>query len=260
MSQELSNRKKDAGPTLDERREDLEWATAFNSAKRSFLRGRLAYGAFVSIKNHYLYVETPKNACTKTKHLLWQLECLPHRPGGPKALHERLRYDGRPSLLDLGCDGARQVLDDPAFFKFCFFRDPIARLVSGYRDRLKENAKIVAAILERFDLRRREDIEFSHFARLICSQDDSERDPHYASQWSLNMADRINYDFVGRTENYSRDMAYILRKLDAPEDLIATVGQKIHTSAGPEVNVEPETVDLIKETYAQDHRLLDFNG
>lgn len=255
---------KNTDPTPDKRLKDLDWAHAFYRNNPTPLRGRLAYGTFVSINNQYLYVETPKNACTKTKALLWELERLPRQFGGPEACHKRQRYDGRPSLLDLGYDGARHVLNNPTFFKFCFFRDPVARLISGYRDKIRwdtldESAEVVAAILEQFDLKQREDIGFSHFASFICSQDDNKRNHHYVSQWSLNMADHIKYDFVGRVENYDHAMGYILRKFGAPDDLIASIGNRVHVSAGPEVDVEPEIAELIKETFAQDYRLLDFN-
>lgn len=238
-------------------------ATAFYREHPSFLRHRLRYGTFVSFANQYLYVETPKNACTKSKVLLWDLEGLLSRPEWPGSVHERRRYDGRLSLLDLGYYGARHVMEDSAFFKFCFFRDPVDRLVSGYRDKIRrvphdDDAKMVATILEQFGLEKREDISFSQFADFVCSQDDLRRNNHFISQWALNMGDRIKYDFVGRIENYTDDMAYVLRRLGASKALVGTVAIKIHPSAGPEVEVDPATAKLITETYADDYRLLDY--
>jgi len=45
------------------------------------VRRRLGYGAFVGVRHPYLYLETPKAACTTTKAHLWRLEDLgPLRP------------------------------------------------------------------------------------------------------------------------------------------------------------------------------------
>ncbi len=46
-----------------------------------FVRRRLGHGAFVGERYPYLYIETPKSACTTTKGRLWELEGLQGRIG-----------------------------------------------------------------------------------------------------------------------------------------------------------------------------------
>lgn len=266
MTRGLLDRDKEVTPRLasETRLRDTELESAFVKPGKSLLKQRLGYATFFSLKYMYLYVETPKTACTKTKSLLWNLDGLPPRDGGLGALHRRERYEGRPSLLDLGYNSARHLLESPSFFKFCFFRDPVNRMVSGYKDKIRrralpEQAQLCADIVKRFDLLQREDIQFSHFAQYVCSQDNRKRDHHWQSQWALTMADYITYDFVGRVENYEEDLTHVLRKLGAPDELMASIGTKINASRGHPVQVDPELADLIRQTYAQDYKLLEFS-
>src|SRR5258705_3311023 len=97
---------------------------------------RLGYGAFVGSRFRYLYLETPKAACTTTKVHLWHLERLGPLPY-PNHVHKRPPEDQRRSLLTIGEDAAIDALFGPSVFRFFVWRDPGRRLVSVFTPKKK---------------------------------------------------------------------------------------------------------------------------
>ena len=248
--------------TLNSQQDKIQ--DAFASTRKSFIRFRLGYATFVSVRRSYMYVETPKNACTTTKAILWSLESLPHRAPWPSTVHTRLQHEGRPSLLDFDYDTAQFFLENKTMFKFCIFRDPVERLISCFKNKLKDTKienyqKIMEAISNDYNLASVSDIEFSHFAEYVCNQNDEKRDPHWMSQWRLSLASYIKFDFVATVENYMRDMSYVLGRLAAPPQLCDSLSQKINASSRVVVDLSPEIEQLIRETYKHDYDLLEFN-
>jgi hypothetical protein len=158
------------------------------------MSGRLGYGAFVGIRYPYLYIETPKVACTTTKVHLWNLEGLGPLPY-PNFVHTRPPDDRRLSLLTAGEARAVEAMCGPSVFRFCVWRDPVRRLASTYmakiqlqRDPRPEWNQARAAIVRLFGLTAESDITFDHFARFACGLPDKWREIHFMSQRRLTLA------------------------------------------------------------------------
>jgi hypothetical protein len=101
-------------------------------------KSRLAYGSFVADSGNYVYLETPKAACSTMKALLMELagRQLP-KPGAltvERVMHFNMhhkRIHQFKSLSDLDPEDALAMLVSPEVVRFCVVRNPYARLVSA---------------------------------------------------------------------------------------------------------------------------------
>lgn len=105
------------------------------------------------------------------------------------------------------------------FFAFAFVRDPRARLVSCWRDKILDVHKTrVAGGLplglsteERAKLR-----DFGDFVHYVVQQDPATCDRHFRPQTQLMDVDHV--DFVGRLENFENDFRAVFQQLGIPAD------------------------------------------
>jgi len=108
--------------------------------------GRLYYATFVSRERRYVYVETPKVACTAFKRLIVEIERDPFdwnaRPYMREArmdmlIHQR-DYVSVPSVLDLSNDERKAIFDGGSdWFVFALVRNPFSRLVSVFENKIR---------------------------------------------------------------------------------------------------------------------------
>lgn len=223
-----------------------------------FLADRLRYGTFYSRRYKYLYVETPKCACTKTKTLLWELEGLEKKEPWPQIVHNRSEDDGRLSLPDLTETEAIHAITSPEVFRFCVRRDPVRRLVSGYVTKIAdlevmECESTRELIRETYSLVTNADITFNHFAEFVCAQEDQDRDHHWMTESCITLSNIIPFDFVASVENYNEDMTHILKQIGAPDYILETVQEMVNfTGSDKFLQVTQETQNLIRETYQVD--------
>lgn len=228
--------------------------------KDRFVSHRLAYATFLSLRHKYIYVETPKNACTSTKLFLMQIEDLTP-PSDISRVHARDPNDKRSSLFDLGCAGTTALLNDEQYIKFCVFRDPARRLFSAFRNKLcdltnKSYDDIRNSLIEDYSLSKFKDIRFVQFAEWVCEQPDELRDHHYRSQWSLNMCDFIDFDFVVRMDHYADDMRTLMKRLDLPAEIIPDFGRRTNVSNSDAINMPPGVIRQISNAFRQDFDIL----
>jgi hypothetical protein len=222
-----------------------------------FVAHRLRYGTFYSLRYKYLYVETPKCACTKTKAILWEVEGLEKKEPWPQIVHNRSEDDGRLSLSDLAETEAVHAITSSEVFRFCVRRDPVRRLVSAYLTKIADLVVMECEstrklIRETYGLATNADITFDHFAEFVCAQEDQDRDPHWMTQSRITLSDIIPFDFVASVENYNEDMTYILKQIGAPDYVLETVQERINFSGSERTQVTQETQKLIRQTYQVD--------
>lgn len=201
-------------------------------AAEAEVRARLGYGSYVSHRHRYLYVETPKAACTRLKMLIHELEALPPiKPSltGPVQtkyymyIHARYAFK-MPSLASLPEEEAASVLAGDGYFRFCFVRNPYSRLVSVWRNKVY----LVEPRFEGVYRRARElypecfegrFLRFDGFVRFLCdARNSAYGNPHWALQTSLLFPGAINYDFIGRVESFDDDLAVVEREIGVSFD------------------------------------------
>ena len=99
---------------------------------------------------------------------------------------------------------------------FSFVRNPWARLVSAYKEKINEqytDGKIVGR-LSKINRRFRLDMPFEEFAELICTLPDKRTEKHFRSQsYFLKQGGRLIPDFVGHLEQINQDWPALEEKM-----------------------------------------------
>ncbi|MGQ3487949.1 sulfotransferase family protein [Roseovarius pacificus] len=144
---------------------------------------------------NYIYVETPKVACTTIKHDL-QMDATGEPVTGN--VHDR---DASPLLRITDAPGEFKALnDDPDTFKFCFVRNPFSRALSCYLDKFVTNEWERQRLSGQLGFDPETPPTFIEFLEAVRAQDDMERDIHWATQTFLLRPRRYKYSFIGRFE------------------------------------------------------------
>ena len=229
-----------------------------------FVRWRLGYGAFIGAKYPYFYMETPKAACTTTKALLWRLEGLGPRPCEANRLHERPWWDRRRSPLTVPEEQAREALVGGSVFRFFVWRDPVARQLSAYNEKIRLGhyaagsplAALVGRIRTAFDLRPEQEIGFDQFSEFVCAMPDRDREHHVMSQRMQLLTDFIDYHYAVRTDDYAAGMADVLSAIGVPKRRRPDLTERHNSSCCDAVLVSKATSDRIRKAYSGDYDLI----
>ncbi len=216
-----------------------------------------------SERTGYLYVPVGKAANTEIKQFLWSAERargadVPpcdgyfsvHNDGWAKSRGEAAtpwRHYGPEDVAALLSDARRLWL-------FSVVRNPYARLLSGYLDKV---CKIRAsndpeAGLRQHSLPRLPD-SFSEFLEIVCAQSDVERDVHWTSQTARTAAAWLPYDAIGHLEALGPFLRELASRFGAPEPELGN--RAVHrTEASGRVATEyaPEDLRRVRAAFAAD--------
>jgi hypothetical protein len=225
---------------------------------------RLSYGAFVGMRYPYLYIETPKAACTTTKVHLWNLEGLGPL-SDPNNAHFRRPDDPRPSLLSVDEARAIEAMCAKSIYRFCVWRDPVQRLASCYmaKIRLRRDPGIEWTLYRRriaraFGLGLGDEITFEHFAKFACALPDERRETHFMSQWRLTLSDFLRYDRIVRMDRYADDMAEVYRALGVPRSEWPDFASACENfTGGGAIEIPQAAAAMIREAYGKDYEMFD---
>jgi hypothetical protein len=179
-------------------------AERFSYLAPEAIASRLAYGSFVSLEHKFLYVETPKVACSSVKAFLRQLYGAPPVKVEIGAFRETrldmfVHVRGNvplPSLVDLDDGTQKRVLTAPEFLRFAIVRNPYRRLISAWRNK----ALICEPGYERVHENAR---TFAQFLDFLEDSDLSTCNPHWRRQTDLLFSGAIPYTHIGHIEELS---------------------------------------------------------
>lgn len=169
----------------------------------------LNYATHVSLKHKYIYVETPKVACSTIKISLQRLELEMQNLNREEFEDVHIR-DFSPLLHLTQLPNFEDYLRSEDYFKFCFVRNPYQRLLSCYLDKIinpisfKEKENILFSMGLETD-QNNHNITFNDFVSVIEKQTLLEMDYHWRPQTFLTCQSSINYDFVGKLETFDDD-------------------------------------------------------
>lgn len=185
--------------------------------------GTWSYHSRVSTLHRYICVAIPKIACTTTKTVLRALDGLPPS--------EHIHDEG-PRLADFTIEEDLTMLTSPEWLRFCFVRNPYARLYSAYKSKIgntweHEYDWLQVAIRDAFNYPIRDGaragmVTFDDFVRFVAESNDPRvvTDGHLAAQTQILQLDCIPYDTVGRFETFPTDFKAILARLGAGQDVL----------------------------------------
>lgn len=239
-----------------------------------FALRRLEYGSYVSLRHRYMYVETPKAACTSIKRMLvdlegiaWNPDALPyHRETRRDMLIHQRRYVGIPSLLDIAPSIREEILSGvEGWFVFAVVRNPFSRLVSVFENKIRLGEPRYRTLEARYGDRGMFSDPKTAFAAFIeevlCGRDKRDRDPHFTSQTRLLLPRLIPYTHVFRLEKVDEMFRALRNHLSAQETAGPAGLPRENASLGSPWRdfYDERSARAVAEIYADDFREYDYD-
>jgi hypothetical protein len=233
---------------------------------------RLAFGSFVSLTHRYMYVETPKAACTSFKHLIAAIEglapdngALPYqRETRPDMLIHQRRYLALPTLLDVNPQTRATILAGASdWFVFALVRNPFGRLVSFFENKIRFGEPGYRQLEARYgDPARFGGLQksFAAFVSEVLSEPALVRgDSHLLPQNEVIMPRLIPYTNIYRLENVGAAVEGLKRHLSRMD--VADVALARNRSAWRDWRgyYTAATAAIVAKTYAEDFTLFGYN-
>lgn len=143
-------------------------------------------------------------------------------------------------------------------FRFCFVRNPYTRLLSAWLDKIQGNQFQKSAITQQLGLGEdvSQPISFEQFVDAVVAQPVINMDQHWRVQYDQTYQTRIEYDQIGRFENFQHDLIGIMEKIGIDHQAYYR-REAIHaTSAGEKVRTH--YTDALAEKVYEKYRI-DFD-
>lgn len=227
--------------------------------------GAMSRRLHVDPGQRFVYVNNPKVVCTTIKATLNAQAArrlgVPYAPGRMRDVHDHQRQ----VLLQpkaLGAARFDEMMRDPAVLRFSFVRDPVARLVSAYADKLAGGAgssAMAGKLWAHLGLAQDRALTLEAFAE-ACIEDAQalHLDQHWHPQRKQLAFDVIDYGFLGAQERFDADFARVLAKL-FPEgaevlDTRALLGHR--TQSAKRAPLSEALQARLHKTYAEDYDML----
>jgi hypothetical protein len=226
------------------------------------------YSINISTLNRYIYVETPKVACSSIKLILHRLEIEdPKLEKEFRQIHDR-KYS--PLLKPTEVENFDKLLKQ--YFTFCFVRNPYTRLLSAYLDKIdsrkedvwikhRENYFEACGIKPKTEEELMRDISFEEFVKNISTHTSKQMDPHWRPQYDQTLQEYIDYSYIGKFENISEDLPEVLRKIfdrDIDEYLVEIVNHKTNANTKIKQYYTDEIRDMVYERYNKDFEYFEY--
>ena len=143
------------------------------------------------------------------------------------------------------------------FYKFVIVRDPLERLVSGYRDKIqnkthiynKHQRDLVKKAIERYRYNNTKTVEpgvhdmsFTEYVRYLIDTPTQLVDEHWMSYEHLCRPCNVKYDFIGSIATLQRDVTHIMRQIKANESKYFVTQR-----SGWSTKAKQATASLLKE-------------
>ncbi|MBT4039781.1 MAG: sulfotransferase family 2 domain-containing protein [Rhodospirillales bacterium] len=238
-------------------------APNFHEYRRLF---HLSNDIVISEERNYLYVANLKAASTSVRNRLWEL-------GGNSPLEDPTEIwavqDGMTFARNLPQDVVISAFQDRDWFRFSFVRNPFARLVSTYKflvPRLPPpnggGSKVhLNPSKYRWHPGFNNTVSFEQFIHIACTDKQYFRDQHIHRQVDLLHIPAISYEFIGKIENLTHDLSFVLRKLNAPSWVVeraAIVDNKTRADDRLSDWFTTELAEKVRIHYAEDFRTFDY--
>lgn len=159
------------------------------------------------------------------------------------------------------------------YFKFAFVRNPWARVVSCYENKINGPRSGLAADIARRSPELHEGMSFEQFVEFLTQGiggADKRADRHWLSQ-HLMLCDSqgdLLVDYIGKFESLEQDLADAFGRLELPPPELPHLNTRFGWTAGEEAAFDPyhyrtfytdRTRALIENRYARDIELFGYN-
>jgi len=206
-----------------------------------------------------VYVETPKVACTSIKTALAEILGISLRSTGGDP--HRIQWP----TVEMSSSHSGQFF--PGLFAFAFVRNPWDRLVSCYRDKIRDEVdgytyftirSGVANCLARFDAFV-PGMSFGDFVAAVASIRDEDADGHFRSQHTFvtDEEGKIGVDFLGRFERLAEDFRFVQERIGLPRNDLPWL-QKARNGARYTDFYNNETRQIVGARFRQDIEMFGY--
>ena len=217
----------------------------------------------ISLKNKYVFAQTPKVASSTLKSSLTKLEITGTRINASEiGLHPTIVQSAHVKPYQLPEQTLSKIFFGKSFFRFCFVRHPYSRVLSAYLDKIVRNEPAGARFRKEMGVA--EDYEVSYETFLLNLKDQrscsDSWDPHWRPQFSLLRPDEIKYHLIGKLERFDADFENLDKHLGGK--LGAYQRQSPHrTDANSVVEryMTKKNRKIIDEIYQIDFEMFDYN-
>jgi len=219
----------------------------------------------INREQRFIYCYVPKVACSSLKLWFLRVAGVDVQDAVPD-VHAYL--DRTFSLAAVPEQEAERLLHDSNYYRFAFIRNPFARLVSAYQDKIIQgNTPGPCAIkaVQRgrpWQVRKRLGYEWlkwktgsgidlqrgmtlREFLQFISNQPAAKLDPHWRPQ-PLILGD-VRMDYVGLIENMSSDFEFVCHQLGLENDLQVANRARRRTDGGISENCADWTTTQLRE-------------
>lgn len=182
---------------------------------------RIKYATFVGEKYPFLFVETPKCACSTMKKIVAHIEGkeIPRvhvwkETTLDMSLHSRAVHPVK-NLNLFAPKQIKHILTSPNVTRFCVVRNPYARLLSAWADKIRQKEPAYQKyweIIATFN-GKRPDVcpDFEDFVNWVTSVHEEEVvDPHWKPMKKILLPELIHYSHTVKTENIVDDFQKVL--------------------------------------------------
>lgn len=223
-------------------------------------RGRVNYLTHISPRHSCVFVEVPKAGCSVVKRVLQYAEVDGHGIDPEASVHDR-SISPLAAPLTGGFDPNTIYGDPTPYFRFSFVRNPYARALSCYLEKIAGHQWLRDMRLPRLGFAADEDVSFVAFLTRVAEQEPAEMDIHWAPQHFLLSLHKVQYDFLGRFECFHADLERLITNLalDVPHDLIhrrtshaTDAQQRLHDY------YDVEALRLVRRIYRDDFECLGY--
>ncbi len=229
----------------------------------------------------FIWCVVPKVACTTWKRIL-EISLYVGKTDDQRNLSEdvhNIRFYRKIGLRHLDNYSTEEIqyrLDN--YFSFMFVRDPYARLLSAWKDKLKNWRSSFRQtgmhIINEYRYNSRENlaepsdfVQFDEFIRFLADKEKrgSALNKHWKPYEYLCYPCEIKYDFIGKLETMSEDAKVVLDKMNAFEAFseFPAPYHGAQTSRNDALryyaNISQDVLRRLRDIYYNDFLLFDYN-
>lgn len=245
----------------------------YQSCHRRLGPQQMNYHLSISLKNKYLYCEVAKAGCSAIKNELWRQEVsdvpLPIDFLRNQSPHSHFPHHILIKPFQLGISHFNELIRDPSFVKWAVVRNPFARALSGYLDKVCrgmppfENIRGKVALLRDVEPERivHSEVTFEEFCCALELFDEPRQfDQHWRPQYQHICGDIIPYTFIGKLETLDSDSAKLERLLGFSG--LSFSGGSSHATGSTDAigkYYNERCHQIIKKIYGEDFSAFDYS-
>lgn len=214
------------------------------------------------------YVEVPKTGCSSLKSFFY--DALLSEAGLPQSILTKYKNEPHAGIMEspfvkpyqIGRNRFISMMNSGDYFVFTVVRDPILRLISAYKDKIRGNRPQAAGVLRYYESRGRDlnsngrNITLNDFAKYICSIRGSRQfDSHWRPQFYQTSPDFIRYSKIIKFERLNEEMRILAGRFNLQWDCRKLNKTKSSLECKKNLVMDDEVYESVLSKYRLDYEI-----